>query len=581
MKTYPWLRLRRKTDIELPLQPPIWLGNRSNGEYFHEQTPRERAMRRMILERAEEGARRLGVDRRQFLASSAGMATTLAVFNFFGCGTAKNQGGADSGSGGSSGGGASGSSGGGFGGMGSSGGGSGSGGSSGGSGSGGHAGSDGGSDGGSGGGSGGGLDSGGGSGSVTGQNGDAGGYYDTGADALDAAEQCQVGLDPTKEFIFDIQTHHFSDRTNIGVYSSYIQVLPNATCGLTPVQACFERSQYIREIFLNSDTTVAVLSALAATDDQLPITNDEIAQSRDIINMMASSQRLVNHCMVLPNYNQQAQLDGMQRIHDMYGVGAWKVYTPWGPNGTGYWLDDTATGIPMIQKGLSIGVNLFCAHKGVPLPGFDTSHTGPRDIGVVAAMFPQANFIVYHSAYQNGTTAAEGPYVMGDTTGVNSLITAMMDNGIGPGQNVYAELGTTWYDIMNDTTQSAHVLGKLLLYCGENNVVWGTDSVWYGAPQPQIDAFLRFQISTQFQQQYGYPALTDDIKRKILGLNAAKLYGVDANAMRCAIQASQVTQLKRQLDGEFGPYRWAVNRPPITTRKQFFDLIRMKRGMPG
>jgi len=105
MKTYPWLRLRRKTDIELPLQPPIWLGNRSNGEYFHEQTPRERAMRRMILERAEEGARRLGVDRRQFLASSAGMATTLAVFNFFGCGTAKNQGGADSGSGGSSGGG--------------------------------------------------------------------------------------------------------------------------------------------------------------------------------------------------------------------------------------------------------------------------------------------------------------------------------------------------------------------------------------------------------------------------------------------------------------------------------------------
>jgi uncharacterized protein len=553
MKPYPWLRMRRKTDIELPVEPPIWLGNRSNGEYFHEQTPRERAMRKMILERADEGARRLGVDRRQFLASSAGMATTLAVFNLFGCGSSPSGARPDSG-GGSSGSGGEGASNGGSSGSGSSGGGTGSG--SGGSG------------------------SGGGNGSSSGKIGDAGGYYDTGADALDAAEQCQVGLDPSKEFIFDIQTHFLSNRSNIGVYSSFIAALPNASCGLSPTQACFERNEYLKQIFLNSDTTVAVLSALAATDDTNPLTNTEIAEARDTINMMASSQRLVNHCMVLPNYNQSQQFDGMQQIKDMYGVGAWKVYTPWGPNGTGYYLDDTTSGIPMIQKGLALGVNLFCAHKGVPLPGFDTAHCNPRDIGVVAKMFPQATFIVYHSAYEFGGTAAEGPYQMGGMTGVNSLITSMLTNGVGPGQNVYAELGTTWYSIMNDTTQSAHVLGKLLKYFGEDNVVWGTDSVWYGPPQPQIDAFTKFQISTQFQQQYGYPALTDAIKRKILGLNAAKVYGIDPTAMRCAIQASQITQLKRMLDEEF-PYRWAMDQPAIQTRRQFLDHIRMHRGMPG
>ena len=553
MKPYPWLRTRRKTDIELPLEPPIWLGNRSNGEYFHEQTPRERAMRKMILERADEGARRLGVDRRQFLASSAGMATTLAVFNLFGCGSSASSAGAHSG-GGSSGSGGEGASSGSGSGSGTSGGGTGSG--SGGSG------------------------SGGGSGSSSGKIGDAGGYYDTGADALDAAEQCQVGLDPSKEFIFDIQTHFLSNRSNIGVYSAFIAALPNASCGLSPTQACFERNEYLKQIFLNSDTTVAVLSALAATDDTNPLTNTEIAEARDTINMMASSQRLVNHCMVLPNYNQAQQFAGMEQIKDMYGVGAWKVYTPWGPNGTGYYLDDTATGIPMIQKGLSLGVNLFCAHKGVPLPGFDTGHCNPRDIGVVAKMFPQATFIVYHSAYEFGGTAAEGPYQMGGMTGVNSLITSMITNGIGPGQNVYAELGTTWYSIINDTTQSAHVLGKLLKYFGEDNVVWGTDSVWYGPPQPQIDAFTKFQISTQLQQQYGYPALTDAIKRKILGLNAAKVYKIDPTAMRCAIQASQITQLKRQLDEEF-PYRWAMDQPAIQTRRQFLDHIRKHRGMPG
>jgi predicted TIM-barrel fold metal-dependent hydrolase len=553
MKPYPWLRLQRKTDIERPLEPPIWLGSVSNGEYFHEQTPRQRAMRKMILERADEGARRLGVDRRQFLASSAGMATTLAVFNLFGCGSSTNAGGPDAAGGG----------------AGSSGGGS-------------HGGGASGSSSGEGTGSGSGGSSGGGGGSPAGRAGDAGGYYDTGTDPLDAAQHCAVGLDPSKEFIFDIQTHFLSNRTNIGVYSSFISVLPNASCGLSPVQACFEQNEYIRQIFLNSDTTVAVLSALAATDDVNPLTNPEIAQARDTINMMAGgSQRLVNHCMVLPNYNQAAQFAGMQNIKEMFGVGAWKVYTPWGPNGTGYYLDDTATGIPMIQKGLDLGVNLFCAHKGVPLPGFDTTHTSPRDIGVVAKMFPQANFIVYHSAYQHGTTAAEGAYQMGSTTGVDSLITSMMTNGIGPGQNVYAELGTTWYSIMNDTTQSAHVLGKLLKYVGEDNVVWGTDSVWYGPPQPQIDAFTKFQISAQFQQQYGYPALTDDIKRKILGLNSAKLYKVDPTSVRCAIQASQVTLLKRRLDEEFGPSRWALDRPPITSRRQFLDFIRANRGMPG
>ena len=560
MKPYPWLRLLRKTHAELPLEPPIWLGSISNGEYFREQTPRLRAMRKMILERADEGARRLGIDRRQFLASSVGMATTLSVFNQFGCGSSGSGPGASSG--GSPG----------MGGSGSAGGGS-------------EGGSSGEGPGGSGstntGGSGGSGGSGGGSGSQGGPIGDSGGYYDVGKDTLDAAEQCAVGLDPSKEFIFDIQTHAVSNRTNIGPYTTYLSSLPNAACGLTPPQACYEQNQYLKEIFLNSDTTVAVLSALAATDDQNPLTNAEIAMARDTVNMMAHSQRIVNHCMVLPNYNMQQQLDGMQNIKEMYGVGAWKVYTPWGPNGTGYYLDDAATGIPMIEKARSLGVKLFAAHKGVPLPTFDTTHTSPRDIGPIAKMYPDVNFIVYHSAYEHGGSLPEGAYQQGATTGVNSLITSVLGSGIGPGQNVYAELGTTWYSIMNDTTQSAHVLGKLLKYFGEDNVVWGTDSVWYGAPQPQIDAFMKFQISTQFQQQYGYPALTDAIKRKIFGLNAAKIYGVDPTAVRCAIQASQISQLKRQLDEELGPWRWALDRPPITTRRQFLDFVRSNRGMPG
>jgi hypothetical protein len=50
--------------------------------------------------------------------------------------------------------------------------------------------------------------------------------------------------------------------------------------------------------------------------------------------------------------------------------------------------------------------------------------------------------------------------------------------------------------------------------------------VWYGSPQWQIEALWRFQIPEEMQKKWGYPALTTEIKRKILGLNSARLYGI-------------------------------------------------------
>ena len=61
---------------------------------------------------------------------------------------------------------------------------------------------------------------------------------------------------------------------------------------------------------------------------------------------------------------------------------------------------------------------------------------------------------------------------------------------------------------------------------GPDRVVFGSDSVWYGSPQWQIEALWRFQIPEDMRRRYGYPELTPDIKRKILGLNSAKLYGI-------------------------------------------------------
>ena len=61
---------------------------------------------------------------------------------------------------------------------------------------------------------------------------------------------------------------------------------------------------------------------------------------------------------------------------------------------------------------------------------------------------------------------------------------------------------------MRDPDEAAHVLGKLLERVGDDRVLWGTDSIWYGSPQNQIEAFRNFQISNEFQDTFGYPELT-------------------------------------------------------------------------
>ena len=59
------------------------------------------------------------------------------------------------------------------------------------------------------------------------------------------------------------------------------------------------------------------------------------------------------------------------------------------------------------------------------------------------------------------------------------------------------------------------MLGKLLVAVGEDNVIWGSDSIWYGPTQVSIDAFRAFQIPAEMRERHGYPELTPEIKAKL------------------------------------------------------------------
>ena len=120
-------------------------------------------------------------------------------------------------------------------------------------------------------------------------------------------------------------------------------------------------------------------------------------------------------------------------------------------------------------------------------------------------------------------------------------------------------------------------LGKLLASFGEDNVLWGTDSIWYGSPQDQIQAFRAFEISREFQDRYGYPALTPAIKRKIFGLNAARVYGIEPEGMRRKLSKDRVHKSKADYLNDPQP-AFATYGP--RTRAEFLAFRRLHGDRP-
>jgi predicted TIM-barrel fold metal-dependent hydrolase len=379
------------------------------------------------------------------------------------------------------------------------------------------------------------------------------------------------------EFVFDVQTHHVSpDRSWLAEnpHFEFLKRLQQGKCGASDPLRCYSRHHFVKEVFLDSDTDVAVLSGLPAHPDTSPVLQKEMDETRQVVEMMEGWPRLRVLGQVLPNLPPlQAQLDGMQRLVEKDGVRAWKVYTQWGPNGKGFWLDDARTGVPMIEKARQLGAKVICIHKGLSLTGFDPLYAGCRDVGPVAKMFPDVQFVIYHSGFD--FTFDETAYDPAAVGGISSLVRSLKENGIRPNTNVWAELGTTWRVAMGEPTVAAHALGKLLAHVGEDRVLWGTDCIWYGSPQDQIQAFRAFQIAPELREKHGYPEITAALRAKVFGLSAAGLFGLDVADVQRRIKLDRVAQARLEYANDPRPSRLAYG---PTTRKQFLKHLAGQTG---
>jgi hypothetical protein len=99
---------------------------------------------------------------------------------------------------------------------------------------------------------------------------------------------------------------------------------------------------------------------------------------------------------------------------------------------------------------------------------------------------------------------------------------------------------------MRDPDSAAHAMGKLFKHIGEDNVLWGTDSIWYGSPQDQIQAFRTFQISESLREKFGYPTITPKLRAKVFGLNATKPYRLAADELSRFTANDKVAQARAE-----------------------------------
>lgn len=411
-------------------------------------------------------------------------------------------------------------------------------------------------------------------------------------DACDLEWAAKGGLETLEnldgEFVFDIQSHHVDPTsdwrvTNPAIVAFFAALWPQSSPLLgdqpglredgsirgggageiDPIEN-LSRFHYMKELYLDSATTMTVLSCVPTSPDtNNPLPLAESALTVHTANHLAKSQRAIMHAFVMPNRGSagmtqdqvidpttavtqvegpdpiffQEEMDLMEKRAIQYGdiLGGWKTYCAWGdvPYASGWWLDSDY-GMRFLQqvKHLSDKYGIppvVATHKGFSLPGFDQRGASPRDVGPAAKANPGVRFMIYHSGYDIFNVDGkflqdrpEQPYAGDANTDsskrtVDSFIKSLRENNydasrfIEPGKtfgnvpNVWAELGSVWRSQMSNPDGAANLLGKLITHVGPKRIAWGTDSLWYGSPHREIVAMRRLQFTDKAKEFYNLP----------------------------------------------------------------------------
>ena len=374
-----------------------------------------------------------------------------------------------------------------------------------------------------------------------------------------------------KQFIFDDQTHFVRDDFDkegllgLGKYASE-HWNPDMLKDIPLVLQRYKFQNYLKEIFLDSDTKVALLSG-APFDDETwwLLSNEAIADARNAINRVAGSRRMFGHFVFTPGT--PGWMDAVDRAAAELKPDAWKGYTVGDPlspttKGSTWRLDDEKLMYPFYEKIMKTGPRTVCIHKGLLPIDYEQSWAGVwqfatvDDLPKAAKDWPGINFVMYHGALRPFLEDPAAELALFEKSGnirwATDLARIPAKYGV---KNVYAELGTTFANsAVANPRFSAALVGQFVNEMGADRVVWGSDSVWYGSPQWQIEAMRRLEIPDDLMQKMGWKTklggADSEVKRKIFGTNSARIYNYKIQAEYEDLSRDQLALMKQHYEAE-------------------------------
>ncbi|HUF91824.1 MAG TPA: amidohydrolase family protein [Candidatus Limnocylindria bacterium] len=350
------------------------------------------------------------------------------------------------------------------------------------------------------------------------------------------------------QFVMDCHTHFLRDDTRLMTFVRQREAVGRA--GWNPALAGkpqtiedLKFANYFKEVFLDSDTKVALISG---SPSDIPqdwfLTNEMKAEARERVNREAGTRRLLSHAIFTPG--QPGWLEAVDRAIAELKPDSFKGYTI-GDNtnkaaGKYPWrLDDEKVTYKAYEKFAQAGLVNVCIHKGLFPPSVEArfphllAHSDVRDVGRAAKDWPQLNFIIYHSAYRSAAGGSvQAAWSHFERTGRIEWVTDLSEIPARYGvTNVYGDLGQIFaQSTVAEPRLCAAMMGQLVRGLGTDHVVWGSDAVWTGSPQWQIEALRRLEIPGDMQRTHGFAPLgaaDGPVKRMILGETNARLYRYD------------------------------------------------------
>ena len=342
-------------------------------------------------------------------------------------------------------------------------------------------------------------------------------------------------------FVFDAVTHLYNmSASNVknGGGELFNQHLYGFHGALTPSgEKVLSQDEFLRDwdidtitkvVFDESNTDMLVAQPLPLTD----FYHDGLSDWQKCAEMAKRNpDRVVSWGTVNPLEGYKA-LDLMELQVKEYGVKAFKFYNIRYDFGSPFpWrMDDPRVAYPLYEKARELGINVIAVHKGVPLGPQPVESTQVYDIDQAAANFPDLNFVIFHPGL---------PFL-------DEICWQIVRF-----PNIHVSLAATMNFIGKAPRWFAEVLGKLLFWGGPDRIVTGSEvPLWH--PQWALKAFWEFEMPQDLTDGYGYPQLTPEIKRKILGENLARLHGIDVEAKKKEIAGDDFS--KRQAAGLAAPW---------------------------